>query len=159
MHWCNKDCFRSCQGKEKISKRGNKRKQEFLAEQKREKQRKLTEIESKKLPEFILNNISDEAEVGKKIELESKKNENRKIIFDEDDSEKDEVESNTEDFIALESDSTNFKVVSSKDLNSSKFKSSEAFTFRERMLFGNRVKREPYKLQIRKREKLKACGK
>jgi len=144
--------------KKKYRKEVNKRKQEFLAEQKREKQAKLNEIDSKKLPDFILNSISDEAEVSQTIDRKIK--ENKKTTFEKDyDSENYESVSNTEDFIALETDSTDFKVVSKKDLNSSKFKSSEAFNFRERMLFGNRVKREPYKHQIRKREKLIACGK
>ena len=59
----------------------------------------------------------------------------------------------------METDATKFKVVTKRDLNSSKFKSSEAFNFREKMLFGSRVKREPYKSQILKRDKLKVCGK
>ena len=93
-----------------------------------------------------------------------KKRENTKITFhdefgSDDDKDNDEFEKDSEDFIALETDATKFKVVTKRDLNSSKFKSSEAFNFREKMLFGSRVKREPYKAQILKRDKLKVCGK
>merc|ERR1712066_258501 len=96
----------------------------------------------------------------KKINLD--KVENSKITFSEDfvsDDENGEDGRESEDYIALETDITKFKVVTSRDLNSSKFKSSEAFNFREKMLFGSRVKREPYKAQLLKREKIKACGK
>ena len=58
----------------------------------------------------------------------------------------------------METDATKFKVVTKRDLNSSKFKSSEAFDFHEKMLFRSRVKRA-YKAQILKRDKLKVCWK
>ena len=106
-------------------------------------------------------------QVGISMDMDTsrlKKRENTKITFhdefgSDDDKDNDEFEKDSEDFIALETDATKFKVVTKRDLNSSKFKSSEAFNFREKMLFGSRVKREPYKAQILKRDKLKVCGK
>jgi len=150
--------------KKKLRREANKRKQEILTEQKHSKQKKLEELESKKLPNFILDTIADEAPVlpEKKKVVNNGKRENTKITFDEFDSdgeEKNPIEHESEDFIALETDNTNFKVVTKKDLNSSKFKSSEAFNFREKMLYGDRIKREPHRNQSLKREKLKACGK
>jgi len=141
--------------KKKIRKEANKRKLEVLAEQKQKKLKKIKDLESKKLPEFFLDTLDDEAPVPEKKVVNVGKRENTKITFDEDlDS-----DGETEDFIALETDATDFKVVTRKDLNSSKFKSSEAYNFREKMLFGSRVKREPFKKQSLQREKLKAGGK
>ena len=111
--------------------------------------------------------VHDDEQVGISMDMDTsrlKKRENTKITFHDefgsnDDKDNDEFEKDSEDFIALETDATKFKVVTKRDLNSSKFKSSEAFNFREKMLFGSRVKREPYKAQILKRDKLKVCGK
>merc|ERR1712142_244442 len=146
--------------KKEIRKEANKKRQKVLADQKEIKAKKLRDLEAKKLPDFILDTINDEELVpeNKKINLDKK--ENSKITFSEEfENENDEAGRESEDYIALETDVTKFKVVTSRDLNSSKFKSSEAFNFREKMLFGSRVKREPYKAQALKREKLRASGK
>jgi len=145
--------------KKKIRKEANKRKLEVLAEQKQKKLKKIKDLESKKLPEFFLDTLDDEAPVPEKKVVNVGKRENTKITFDEDLDSDGEANIETEDFIALETDTTDFKVVTRKDLNSSKFKSSEAYNFREKMLFGSRVKREPFKKQSLQREKLKAGGK
>merc|ERR1712051_477033 len=69
---------------------------------------------------------------------------NSRIVFDEKD-EGDVEDNDSDDFIALSTDKTDFKVVTSTDLNSSSFKSKDAYSFRERMLYGDRVRREPHK--------------
>jgi len=149
--------------KKKIRREANKKRQEVLKEQKEKKVKKLKDLEAKKLPDSFLDTLTDEASsepAKKKVNVD--KRENTKITFDEGfDSDEEDMENGreSEDFIALETDATNFKVVTSRDLNSSKFKSSEAFNFREKMLFGSRIRREPYKNQSLKREKLKVCGK
>jgi hypothetical protein len=153
----------AAQEKKKIRREANKRRQEVLKEQKEQKVKKLKDLEAKKLPDSFLDTLADEASsepAKKKVNIDKK--ENTKIKFDEgfdSDEEYMENETESEDFIALETDATNFKVVTSRDLNSSKFKSSEAYNFRDKMLFGSRIKREPYKKQSLKREKLKVCGK
>ena len=91
---------------------------------------------------------------------------NSRIVFDDqgkslsEDENEDAVHdgSGSEDFIALKTNRTDFKVVTSTDLKSSKFKSSEAYNFRDKMLFGSRVRREPHKNQILRKEKLKITG-
>jgi len=148
--------------KKELRKEVNKKRQKILDEQKQKKVKKIKNLESKKLPEFILDSISAEESVPEEKVIADKR-ENTKITFHDefgsDDDKDDEFEKDSENFIALETDATKFKVVTKKDLNSSKFKSSEAFNFREKMLFGSRVKREPYKAQILKRDKMKVCGK
>jgi len=149
--------------KKELRKEVNKKRQKILDEQKQKKVKKIKNLESKKLPEFILDSISAEESVPEEKVIVDKR-ENTKITFhdefgSDDDKVIDEFEKDSEDFIALETDATKFKVVTKRDLNSSKFKSSEAFNFREKMLFGSRVKREPYKAQILKRDKMKVCGK
>merc|ERR1712106_292984 len=157
-----KTVSKAAKQKKEIRREANKRRQEVLAEQKQKKEKKLKDLESKKLPDFILDTIADEASVSEKKKVNIDKRENSKITFDDgfdSDNECLETERDSEDFIALETDGTKFKVVTSRDLNSSKFKSSEAYNFREKMLFGSRVRREPYKAQGLKREKIKVCGK
>jgi len=149
--------------KKELRKEVNKKRQKILDEQKQKKVKKIKNLESKKLPEFILDSISAEESVPEEKVIADKR-ENTKITFhdefgSDDDKDIDEFEKDSEDFIALETAATKFKVVTKRDLNSSKFKSSEAFNFREKMLFGSRVKREPYKAQILKRDKMKVCGK
>merc|ERR1739842_45612 len=151
--------------KKDLRKEVNKKRQQVLDEQKKKKERKLKKIESNKLPDFILESISTEEFVPEKKKVIVDKRENSKITFqdefgcDDGGDEYEETGIDSEDFIALETDATKFKVVTKRDLNSSKLKSSEAFNFREKMLFGSRVKREPYKVQVLKRDKLKVCGK
>eukprot|EP00092_Neocalanus_flemingeri_P036113 GFUD01039317.1.p1 GENE.GFUD01039317.1~~GFUD01039317.1.p1 ORF type:complete len:193 (+),score=68.86 GFUD01039317.1:251-829(+) len=146
--------------KKKIRRESNKRKQEVLADQKQKKLKKLEDLESKKLPDFILDTLADEAPVPEKKKVVNiGKQENTKITFDEEFNSDGEADHESEDFIALETDTTDFKVVTKRDLNSSKFKSSEAFNFREKMLFGDRVKRVPFKKQSLQREKIRVGGK
>jgi len=148
--------------KKELRKEANKRRQKALADQKETKAKKLKDLESKKLPDFILDTLNDEELVPEKKKINLDKMENSKITFSENFVSDDEIGEDgreSEECIALETDITKFKVVTSRDLNSLKFKSSEAFNFREKMLFGSRVKREPYIAQLLKREKIKACGK
>ena len=112
-------------------------------------------------------------ETGDDAEPEQSQNkrkpvENSRIVFDDQEKGSSDEEGNedhsdcedsgSENFIALKTNRTNFKVVTSTDLKSSKFKSSEAYSFREKMLFGSRVRREPHKNQILRKEKLKVTG-
>ena len=152
--------------KKKLRKEQIKRRQEHLAEQKQVKKQKLEELETKKLPFSVLDDLegtgADEQESQTKTKPAVT---NSRIVFDDqkslsEDENEDAVHdgSGSEDFIALKTNRTDFKVVTSTDLKSSKFKSSEAYNFRDKMLFGSRVRREPHKNQILRKEKLKVTG-
>jgi len=146
--------------KKKTQKERNKRRHEALVEQKQIRDQRLKDLESKKLPDFVLDAIEDkndeEQQPAKKVVLE-----NKITTFEDEGFEitSDNEEKSSEDFIALETDATKFKVMTSKDLkNSSSHNASAAFNFRENMLFGKRVRREPYSNQKLKAEKIKAGG-
>ena len=153
--------------KKKLRKEQIKRRQEHLAEQKQVKKQKLEELETKKLPFSVLDDLegtgADEQESQTKTKPAVT---NSRIVFDDqgkslsEDENEDAVHdgSGSEDFIALKTNRTDFKVVTSTDLKSSKFKSSEAYNFRDKMLFGSRVRREPHKNLILRNEKLKVTG-
>merc|ERR1712221_39834 len=132
---------------------------EYLSEQKQLKQQKLQEFDAKKLPSSVLDDLEDSSETPE-VDLESKNTQvNSRIVFDNQNDDE-EIESqddidDSDDFIALSTNATDFKLVSSKDLKSSKFKSSDAFSFRDRMLYGGRVRREPYQTQQIRNHKLK----
>ena len=151
--------------KQKLKKDQIKKRQDALAEQKQIKKQKLDELESKKLPADVLNDLEEEAEehpgdtkslrIPKVDDIQSSGN--SRIVFDE--QEDGDVEDNdNDDFIALSTENTDFKVVTSTDLRSSSFKSKDAYSFRERMLYGDRVRREPHKNQRLRQEKLKVTG-
>merc|ERR1712131_536075 len=107
----------------------------------------------------VLEDLDDISETPVE-DLESKNTKiNSRIVFDnQNDDEEIESQDDIDDsdgFIALSTNATDFKLVSSKDLKSSKFKSSDAFSFRDRMLYGGRVRREP---QQTRNHKLKVSG-
>ena len=85
---------------------------------------------------------------------------NTKLIFDENysDAATDEETEETADYIALETNKTDFKVVTGKDLRSNNFKFQDASSFRDRMLNGGRVRREPHENKTRREEKKRVCG-
>ena len=150
--------------KEKIRKR-----QAILKEQKEKKLRRLAKLESKKLPVDFLQNLSDtkpgSIDVGEEeggAEEEPQPMRNKKTLFrdKEESSEDDEVDMDSADFLALDTEQTQFKVLTSTDLGGSSFKSSEASTFRERMLFGSKsgLRREPHAASQRRREMLRKAG-
>ena len=149
----------------KLKKDQIKKRQDALAEQKQIKKQKLDELESKKLPTDVLNDLEEwkEEYSGDNTNIKIRKVDdvqssgNSKIVFDE--QEDGDVEDNDNDeFIALSTENTDFIVVTSTDLKSSSFKSKEAYSFRDRMLYGDRVRREPHKNQILRQEKLKVTG-
>ena len=152
--------------KKKLRKDQIKKRQDALAEQKQIKKQKMDELESKKLPTDVLNDLEDgtEENTGEEKTLKIPKVDdvqsssgNSRIVFDE--QEDGDVEDNDNDeFIALSTENTDFKVVTSTDLKSSSFKSKDAYSFRERMLYGDRVRREPHKNQRLRQEKLKVTG-
>ena len=152
--------------KKKLRKDQIKKRQDALAEQKQIKKQKLDELESKKLPTDVLNDLEDgtEENTGEdktlkipKVDDVQSSSGNSRIVFDE--QEDGDVEDNDNDeFIALSTENTDFKVVTSTDLKSSSFKSKDAYSFRERMLYGDRVRREPHKNQRLRQEKLKVTG-
>ena len=153
--------------KKKLRKEKIKERQERLTEQKAIKKQKLEELESKKLPDFVLDNLEEqsnevvEKKIEKKIPTETKKSQNSRIVFDESlvpSDEDEEADVAADDFIALETKQTDFKVVTNTDLKSSKFTSKDAFSYRDKMLFGGRVKREPHQKKILKQDKLKQAG-
>ena len=85
---------------------------------------------------------------------------NKKKTFSvEEEAKYDQEDYKSEDFIALESDRTDFKVLSSRDLQSDSCKGSDAWNFKERMLFGGRVNREPHSKKSLREAKLAAAGK
>ena len=117
--------------KEKIRKR-----QAILKEQKEKKLRRLAMLESKKLPVDFLQNLSDSKpgsiDVGEEggAEEEPEPMRNKKTLFrDEESSEDEEVDMDSADFLALDTEQTQFKVLTSTDLGGSSFKLSEASPF------------------------------
>ena len=119
--------------KEKIRKR-----QAILKEQKEKKLRRLAKLESKKLPVDFLQNLSDtkpgSIDVGEEeggAEEEPQPMRNKKTLFrdKEESSEDEEVDMDSADFLALDTEQTQFKVLTSTDLGGSSFKLSEASTF------------------------------
>merc|ERR1712010_45990 len=150
--------------KKKLKKDQIKKRQDVLAEQKQIKKQKLDELESKKLPTDVLNDPKEGSEdqggdknlkIPKVDDVQSSGN--SRIVFDEQD-EGDVEDNDNDEFIALSTDKTDFKVVTSTDLKSSSFKSKDAYSFRERMFYGDRVRREPHKNKRLKQEKLKVTG-
>ena len=148
--------------KEKIRKR-----QAILKEQKEKKLRRLAKLESKKLPEDFLQNLSDtktgsnDVEGGGAVVEEPQPIRNKKTMFrDEEDFDSDEDDLHSTDFLALDTEQTKFKVLTGADLGGSDFKSSAASTFRDRMLFGPKsgLRREPHAASQRRREMLKKAG-
>jgi len=112
-----------------------KRKAEFLKEQKEKKLAKLKKLESLKLPDSILNNLSSEPVEDEPLKPAASENQIKTFDSDCDSS----AEEND-----LDTGSTRFDIVTKKDLNSDKYRSSEAWSFREKMLFGSRVRREAH---------------
>ena len=150
--------------KKKLKKDQIKKRQDVIAEQKQIKKQKLDELESKKLPSDVLNDLEEGSEDtgdDKNLKIPSvndvQSSGNSRIVFDEQD-EGDVEDNDNDEFIALSTDKTDFKVVTSTDLKSSSFKSKDAYSFRERMLFGDRVRREPHKNKRLQQEKLKVTG-
>ena len=144
--------------KKKVRKELNKRKLEVLKEQKQIKKQKLAKLESKKLPADFLNELSETASQDDNVEVTAS---NKKITFveDEEDFFEENIKDSNDDFIALETDGTDFKVVTKKDLSKSKsFQASEAMSFRDKMLFGSRVRREPFQKQQMRKIKQQAGG-
>ena len=141
--------------KEKIRKR-----QAILKEQKEKKLRRLAKLESKKLPEDFLQNLSD----TKKGSDDVQPIRNKKTMFrdeeEEEESDEEEVDPRSNDFLALDTEQTQFKVLTSSDLGGSDFKSSAASTFRDRMLFGPKsgLRREPHAASQRRRQMLRKAG-
>ena len=152
----------AAQQKKKLRKEVIKKRQEKLTEQKQAKKQKLADLESKKLPSSVLEDLDgvDEEDIIKPFS--EVKPSNTKLIFDENNSD-DETDDcteteGTEEYIALETNKTDFKVVTGKDLRSNNFKFQEASTFRDRMLNGGRVRREPHENKTRREEKKRVCG-
>ena len=156
--------------KKKERKEKQRKRQAILKEQKEKKLRKLAKMESKKLPEDFLQNLSDDTKVSGDVyrdqEKESQQHlKNKRTMFRHEDS--DEYaedlaldQEGSADFLALDTEQTKFKVLTSSDLGSADFKSSQAATFRERMLFGSKsgLRREPHAASQRRKEMLKKAG-
>ena len=87
-----------------------------------------------KLPDSLLNNLSTDLAEPVPEHLQHIDSENKIKIFDSD------AESDVDD--DMDASSTQFNIVTKKDLNSDKYRSSEAWNFREKMLFGSRIRRE-----------------
>ena len=83
------------------------------------------------------------------------------MFRDEDEeSDQDEIDPDSGDFLALDTEQTKFNVLTSTDLGGTGFKSSEASTSRERMLFGPKsgLRREPHAASQRRQKMLKKAG-
>merc|ERR1712192_225641 len=147
--------------KEKIRKR-----QAILKEQKEKKLKRLAKLESKKLPEDFLQNLSDtktgsnDVEGGGAVGEEPLPIRNKITMFRDEDEESDQDDPDSADFLALDTEQTKFKVLTSTDLGGAGFKSSEASTFRDRMLFGPKsgLRREPHAASQRRQKMLKKAG-
>merc|ERR1712130_718680 len=150
----------AAKNKKKLRKEQIKKRQEYLSEQKQLKQQKLQEFDAKKLPSSVLEDLEDVSETPETLETKNTQI-NSRIVFDNENVDEDDEFDNqdeSDEFIALSTNATDFKLVSSKDLKSSKFKSTDAFSFRDRMLYGGRVRREPYQNQQMRKQKLKVSG-
>ena len=150
----------AAQQKKKLRKEVIKKRQEKLTEQKQAKKQKLADLESKKLPSSVLEDLDGVEDTNKPLSVV--KPSNTKLIFDgnnSDDATDDGTENEeTDDYIALETNKTDFKVVTGKDLRSNNFKFQEASSFRDRMMNGGRVRREPHGNKTRREEKKRVCG-
>ena len=150
----------AAQQKKKLRKEVIKKRQEKLTEQKQAKKQKLADLESKKLPSSVLEDLDGVEDSNKPLSVV--KPSNTKLIFEGNNSD-DETDDCTEteetdNYIALETNKTDFKVVTGKDLRSNNFKFQEASSFRDRMLNGGRVRREPHENKTRREEKKRVCG-
>merc|ERR1711890_49995 len=147
-------------GKEKI-----KRKQDFLSEQKQKKMARLKEMEKKKLPESVLNNLPCTEEAPEEIttDPESAKEPEKALpqnsIRTFSDNEESEDGENSSDFLSLNTESTDFLVKSQKDLRVNKTCSTNALNFRQNMLYGSRIKREPIQVRRNRQQKVSLSGK
>ena len=155
--------------KKKLS---NKRRQEFLQEQKQKRVARLQHIQSTRLPDDVLNSLTDavDDEHGQQpstnVKTSTSKSSSRterpqrgqKKVFDSDaeDSDGEEEEDGQANYLSLDTKATKFEVVTPRDLNSgNKFRNAEAWTFRNKMLNDpRRVRREDHRsnrVQLAKR--------
>jgi hypothetical protein len=161
-------------------KQSNKRRQEFLQEQKQKRVARLQQIQASRLPEDILNNLSSEpaeestgtgsqlsttAETVAATEriastkLERQKTSTKKV-FDSDAEGSDE-ENEDENYLALDTKNTKFEVVTPRDLSGgAKFRNAAAWTFRQTMQNDpRRVRREDHRQKRAQAVKRAAGGK
>ena len=157
-----KTVSQAAQQKKKLRKEVIKKRQEKLTEQKEAKRRKLADLESKKLPSSVLEDLDGVEDEDTNKPISGEKPSNTKLIFDgnnSDDGRDDCLETEgTGDYIALETNKTDFQILTGKDLRSNNFKFQEASSFRDRMLSGARVRREPHANKTRREEKKRVCG-
>ena len=157
-----KTVSQAAQQKKKLRKEVIKKRQEKLTEQKEAKRRKLADLESKKLPSSVLEDLDGVEDEDTNKPTSGEKPSNTKLIFDgnnSDDGRDDGSETGgTGDYIALETNKTDFQILTGKDLRSNNFKFQEASSFRDRMLSGARVRREPHGNKTRREEKKRVCG-
>ena len=112
---------------------------------------RLKELESKKLPESLLNSLSSqpaEPETEESTEVDSA---NKIKTFNSDSDGSEEVED--DDSRVIEAGATEFHIMTNRDLNSDKLKNSTAWSFKQKMLYGDRVKREPHKQKFVQNQK------
>merc|ERR1711922_40343 len=96
-----------------------KRKIEFLKQQKANKVKRLKELENTKLPEHLLENLPSTEPVQKNIE-------NTKKVFDDAQSSSDESDRESEDAEkVIDTETTKFKVVTNTDLRSDKYRNND----------------------------------
>merc|ERR1711874_905977 len=146
-----------------------KRKQEFFQEQKMKKMARMKKLEKKKLPDTFLENLPCSEGTGSEASTgetqDDKKDKNVKINnnvkkFPEVSENLSDAENDGDSFIPLkESSGTQFSVMSLKDVKSRYTASASAAEFRNKMLFGSRVRREPVKNRMYRQQKLVASGK
>merc|ERR1712200_336575 len=113
---------------------------------------RLKELENTKLPEHLLENLPSTEPVQKNIE-------NTKKVFNDAQSSSDESDDEPEDAEkVIDTETTKFKVVTNTDLRSDKYRNNDAWTFRERMLFGSRIKRGDFSKKKSMNIKLEVSG-
>merc|ERR1711915_189913 len=124
-------------------KEARKRKSDFLKDQKAKKLARLKELEGKKLPDALLASIAETTPEEKTaVETEVAEPENKIKTFASDDEEENGSGSGGDDSVVVDVGSTQFNIVTPRDLAKAKFKSSTAWGFKQQMLYGSRVPRQ-----------------
>jgi hypothetical protein len=126
---------------------------------------RLEELEKKKLPESVLNNLPCTEEASEEIttDADSVKEEEKSVpqnsirTFSEDEGSEDLDDS--QNFLSLNTEGTEFSVKSQKDLRSKQTFSKNAQDFRQNMLDGSRINREPVQVRRNRQQKALLSGK
>jgi len=162
------DAAKAIEEQREKNKTARKRKIEFLKEQKEKKMQRLQELEKNKLPAIFLEAMNSSEPTEPKCTNIENGTSNTRTVFTADLDEEDKAERKRKKALkklkkqkekVIQTKSTEFNIVTDKDLSSQKYVNQEAWTFRENMLYGSgRVNREPHKYKKMRDIKRKAVG-